>query len=96
MNTLTLPRSASHPPDTQDLTVLEITVPSDRSELALADRLSLRLGLWLMQRGQRARSRSERRAQRAQELGLLLLEERNRPPLETYALLTHDLQRQLR
>ncbi|WP_102191987.1 hypothetical protein [Microbacterium aurantiacum] len=96
MNTLTLPRSESHPPDTQDLTVLEISVPADRRELALTDRLSLRLGVWLLLRAQQAQSRAERRAERAQELGLLLLEERNRLPLERYALLTYDLQRQLR
>ena len=96
VNTLTLPRSESHPPDTQDLTVLEISVPADRRELALTDRLSLRLGLWLLLRAQRAQSRAERRAERVEELGLLLLEEQNRLPLERYALLTYDLQRQLR
>ena len=96
MNTLTLPRSESHPPDTQDPTVLEISVPANRRELALTDRLSLRLGIWLLLRAQRAQSRAERRAARAEELGLLLLEEQNRLPLERYALLMYDLQRQLR
>lgn len=96
MNTLTLPRSESHPPDTQDHTVLEISVPADRRGLALTDRFSLRLGLWLLLRAQRAQSRAERDAERAVELGLLLHEERNRLLLERYALLTYDLQHQLR
>lgn len=96
MNTLTLPRSESHPPDTQDLTVLEISVPADRRELALTDRLSLRLGLWLLLRAQRAQSRAERRQERTEELARQLHEERKRTAGETFALFTYDLQRQLR
>ncbi|MFB7250521.1 hypothetical protein [Microbacterium sp. NPDC056234] len=50
-----LHRSTAHPPCTEDREILQIPVPIDRSELALADRLSLRIGLWLLLRTQRRR-----------------------------------------
>ena len=92
MNT-TLYRSTVHPPDTQDQQVLQIPADDALRELALADRLSLRVGVWLLQRAQRPRT--ERR------LSVDLDEafarrERSRTPAETWALLTYDLQRQLR
>ncbi len=96
MNTLTLPRSTSHPPDTQDHTVLSITVPADRRELAPADRLALRLGLWLLLRAERRRNRLGRRATSLADANPDLFGERGLTPSETYALLTFDLQRQLR
>lgn len=92
MNT-TLYRSTTHPPDTEDQQVLHIPAPDDLRRLALADRLSLRIGLWLLQRAQRPRR--ERRSSRASS-DLLALDRRERSIAETYALLTFDLQRQLR
>ncbi|WP_309102081.1 hypothetical protein [Microbacterium sp.] len=96
MNTLTLPRSTAHPPDTQDQTVLSITVPSDRRELALADRLSLRLGLWLLLRAQQRHGRSRRRVSSLDGQAPVLFGHGALTPGETQALLTYDLQRQLR
>ncbi|HWS51199.1 MAG TPA: hypothetical protein VN241_09330 [Microbacterium sp.] len=96
MNTLTLPRSTSHPPDTQDQTVLSITVPSDRRELALPDRLSLRLGLWLLLRAQQRRGRPSRRVSSLDRHDPVLFGRGVLTPGETHALLTYDLQRQLR
>ncbi|MFB4348577.1 hypothetical protein [Microbacterium sp. CR_7] len=92
MNT-TLYRSTTHPPDTEDQQVLHIPAPDDLRRLALADRLSLRIGLWLLQRAQRPRR--ERRSSRVSG-DLLALDRRERSVAETYALLTFDLQRQLR
>ncbi|PCE13627.1 hypothetical protein AUC47_07400 [Microbacterium sp. SZ1] len=92
MNT-TLYRSTTHPPDTEDQQVLHIPAPDDLRRLALADRLSLRIGLWLLQRAQRPRR--ERRSSRVSG-DLLALDRRERSAAETYALLTFDLQRQLR
>lgn len=54
MNT-TLHRSTIHPPDIEDRTVLELPAADELRELALADRLSLKIGLWLLQRAQRPR-----------------------------------------
>jgi len=89
----TLHRSTTHPPDTEDQQVLHIPAPDDLRRLALADRLSLRIGLWLLQRAQRPRR--ERRSSRVSG-DLLALDRRERSVAETYALLTFDLQRQLR
>jgi hypothetical protein len=47
--------STAHPPCPEDREILEIPIPVDRTELALADRLSLRIGLWLLLRTQRRR-----------------------------------------
>ncbi len=93
MNT-TLYRSTVHPPDTQDQQVLQIPAADELRELALADRLSLRVGVWLLQRAQRPRT--ERRRPSAGIGEALALRERNRTSAETWALLTYDLQRQLR
>ncbi|MCM3779027.1 hypothetical protein [Microbacterium hydrocarbonoxydans] len=89
----TLYRSTTHPPDTGDQQVLHIPAPDDLHRLALADRLSLRIGLWLLQRAQRPRR--ERRSSRVSG-DPLALDRRERSVAETYALLTFDLQRQLR
>jgi len=89
----TLYRSIPHPPDTEDQQVLHIPAPDELRRLALADRLSLRIGLWLLQRAQRPRPV---RRIAAAEADALRLDRRDRTPGETYALLTYDLQRQLR
>lgn len=99
MNTTTLPRSISHPPDTQDREVLHIPVPSDRRELALTDRLSLRIGLWLLLRAQRTRNVRRERvrgATRAPSRSSSLFDPaRALSDRERLALLTFDLQRQI-
>lgn len=45
-----LHRSTAHPPCPPQLDVVEVTVPADRSHLSIRDRLSLRIGLWLITR----------------------------------------------
>lgn len=92
MNT-TLYRSIPHPPDTEDQQVLHIPAPDELRRLALTDRLSLRIGLWLLQRAQRPRPT---RRLSAFETDALHIDRRDRTPGETHALLTFDLQRQLR
>lgn len=93
MNT-TLYRNITHPPDTEGQQVLHIPAPDELRRLALADRLSLRIGLWLFQRAQRPR-RARRIASPVYSDGSPL-ERRDRSAGETLALLTYDLQRQLR
>ncbi|GAB3599541.1 hypothetical protein [Microbacterium tumbae] len=88
-----LHRSTAHPPCPQEFEILEIPVPVDRAELALAERLSLRIGLWLLLRAQRARRRAEHPPidVASHFPGAPLLTQR-----EAIAVLTYDLQRQLR
>ncbi|PVE95801.1 MULTISPECIES: hypothetical protein [unclassified Microbacterium] len=93
MNT-TLHRGITHPPDTEDRQVLQIPRPDELRRLALADRLSLRIGLWLLQRAQRPRR--ERRKLHLPPADSLILGERERSAAETYALLAYDLQRSMR
>ncbi|WP_431072935.1 hypothetical protein [Microbacterium phyllosphaerae] len=93
MNT-TLYRNITHPPDTEGQQVLHIPAPDELRRLALADRLSLRIGLWLLQRAQRPRR--ERRTSAPVYSDGSPLERRDRAAVETLALLTYDLQRQLR
>ncbi|WP_341957288.1 hypothetical protein [Microbacterium sp. LWH13-1.2] len=93
MNT-TLYRSITHPPDTEGQQVLHIPAADELRRLALADRLSLRIGLWLLQRAQRPRR--ERRTSAPVYSDGSPLERRERAAGETLALLTYDLQRQLR
>ncbi|GEM_PF-616497 len=87
----TLPLSAVRPPDTEDRQVLQIPAPEELRELAFSDRLSFRIGLWLMERAQRPHGRRARRV-----ADPLLLREHTLSPRESMALLTFDLQRQLR
>jgi hypothetical protein len=87
----TLSHSTTHPPDTEDRQVLHIPAPAELRRLALADRLSLRFGLWLFERAQRPRRRRT-----TTTTDPLFLGERNLSPRESIALLTYDLQRQLR
>jgi hypothetical protein len=88
-----LQRSTAHPPCPQEQEVLEISVPRDRAELRLSDRLSLRIGLWLLLRAERTRSRrSERRSidVASHFPGAPQLSQR-----EAIALLTYDMQRHM-
>jgi len=81
-----------HPPCTED-EILEITVPADRTELTFGDRLSLRLGLWLLLRAQR----SPRRDRALSREDIMLLRDRPRiSEREAITVLAYDLQRQLR
>lgn len=89
----TLSISSVRPPDTQDRQVLELPAPAERASLSPADRLSLRLGLWLLLRAERAAQKAARRAQPVE----LQLRRLPRPQeRENLALLTYDLHRQLR
>lgn len=91
MSTEALLRQTIHPPCTED-EILEITVPTDRAELTLGDRLSLRLGLWLLVRAQRR----PRRARTLSHEDVMLL--RAQPRItehEAISVLAFDLQRQL-
>ncbi|QNA92519.1 MULTISPECIES: hypothetical protein [unclassified Microbacterium] len=94
MNT-TLHRSVSHPPDIEDREVLQIPRPDELRRLSFADRLSLRIALWLFQRAQRPRR--QRRGLYIDPADLLLLgEQRHRSAAESYAMLTYDMQRGMR
>ncbi|UWF78453.1 MULTISPECIES: hypothetical protein [Microbacterium] len=88
-----LNRSTTHPPDTGDRQILTIPDRDDRQRLTPAERLTLRIGLWL-QRSIRAVQRQEIRVQEhaeRHESARLALSQR-----EAMILLTYDLQRQLR
>ncbi|MFS0893570.1 hypothetical protein [Microbacterium sp. 179-I 3D3 NHS] len=93
MNT-TLHRGISHPPDTEDRQVLSIPRSDELRQLALADRLSLRIGLWLLQRAHRPRR--IRPAMHLDPIESLRLRARNSSPAECAALLAFDLQRGIR
>ena len=86
MNTIELHRSTIHPPDTGDRQILTIPVPADRTRLTPAERLSLRLGLWLIERSARA----------AKTISVARLARPAVTERDALTLLTYDLQRQLR
>jgi hypothetical protein len=87
----TLPLSAVRPPDTEDRQVLQIPAPDELRELVFSDRLSFRIGLWLMERAQRPHGRRARRVPDP-----LLVRDHTLSPRESMALLTFDLHRQMR
>lgn len=105
MSTDTLLRSTSHPPCPEDAhhretEILQITLPADRTELTIADRLSLRLGLWLMSRTQRpprartpelTREETTRILDARRKVGNAGTTER-----EALAILTYDMHRSMR
>ncbi|MFC7790473.1 hypothetical protein ACU045_15985 [Microbacterium sp. MAHUQ-60] len=93
MSTEALLRQTVHPPCTEDEEILEITVPTDRAELAFSDRLSLRIGLWLLLRAQRTPRRG---GTPSREDVLRRLERPRVTEREAITLLTYDLQRRLR
>ncbi|WP_175986479.1 hypothetical protein [Microbacterium tenebrionis] len=98
MSTETLLRSTTHPPCPEDQEVLELTVPSDRNDLTLTDRLSLRLGLWLLLRTQRS-GRSRHTMSREETVRLLDARrsagDERFTEREMLAMLTHDMQRHM-
>ncbi|WP_149085192.1 MULTISPECIES: hypothetical protein [Microbacterium] len=92
---ITLSRSITHPPDTEDREVLQIPRDDELDQLRVADRLSLRIGLWLLQRAQRPRR--PRRTWIVEPGDLFLVgEQRHRSAAESHALLLYDMQRGMR
>ena len=91
MSTNTLLRSTYHPPCIEKQEILQISVPADRTTLSLADRLSLRLGLWLALRPQRAR-----REPLTRERVMLMRETQQSIRREALALYAFDMHRQMR
>lgn len=77
-----------HPPDTQDRQILSIPDRTARQRLPLSDRLSLRIGLWLLERGLRTGDIADGAPHPRHPEGIT---ER-----EALTLLTYDLQRGLR
>ncbi|MGO2745125.1 hypothetical protein [Microbacterium sp.] len=94
MNTEVLLRKTVHPPCIEEET-LEITVPADRAALAFTDRLSLRIGLWLLLRAERAQRSPRGKPAMSREEAMRLLETRRITEREAMVMLTYDLQRQL-
>lgn len=99
MNTEALLRNTVHPPCSQEQEILEITVPANRRQLKITDRLSLRLGLWLMLRAERS-SRRQRAVLTREEMVRMLDAQRTAgitrfTERETVAILTHDMQRHM-
>lgn len=90
----TLHRSTTHPPDPQDRQVLHLPARERLHELALADRLSLRVGIWLLERAQRPHR--PRRSFALAPPASPFLGDRYLTPRESITMLTFDLQRQLR
>ncbi|MBT2494273.1 MULTISPECIES: hypothetical protein [Microbacterium] len=93
MNT-TLRRNTAHPPDTEDREVFQIPRDDELRRLALTDRLSLRIGLWLLQRSQRPRR--QRRTVHIESAELLISEQRRRAEHELGVLTAFALQRGIR
>lgn len=89
---ITLSRSITHPPDTQDRQVLRLPAPGELRALALVDRLSFRIGLWLLERAQRpAHARKPERLPARP----LFLDEEHVGRREVAVILAYHLQRQL-
>ncbi len=79
---------STHPPDTQGLRTLTIPDDDTRRRLTPAERLSLSIGLWLLQRGLHRADQPLRVV--PQQAPSRITEH------EAITLLTFDLQRQLR
>lgn len=88
-------RSTAHPPCPEEKEILEVTVPADRTELALTDRLSLRLGLWLLLRAQRPR-RAPARTSMTHEEVMRMFETKRATERESLAILAYQTQNYLR
>lgn len=94
MSNNTLLRSTAHPPCPEEQEILEVAVPIDRTELRLADRLSLRLGLWLLVRAQRPRRAPERTM--TNEEVMRMFETKHVSERESLTILAYQLQRHIR
>lgn len=77
-----------HPPDTEARQILTVPDREGRQRLSLADRLSLRIGLWLLQRSLQGSRSPAPAAADLRYLQLQLLKER-----QAAAMLTYGLQR---
>jgi len=73
-----------HPPDTEDREILNIPDRADQRRLPFTDRLSLRVGLWLLHRSLNQTSLPAREVQD--------LDHRPLTEHEAITLLTHGLQ----
>jgi hypothetical protein len=93
VSTNTLLRSTAHPPCPEEQEILEIAVPTDRTELAVADRLSLRIGLWLLLRTQRPRKAP--RTMTHEEV-MRMFETKNALERESLTILHYQLQQHMR
>lgn len=99
MNTEALLRHTVHPPCSQEQEILEITVPANRTQLKITDRLSLRLGLWLMLRAER--SAQKRHAVLSREEVIRMLNAQRAAGIsrfterEQLAIFTQDMQRHM-
>lgn len=91
MNT-TLSHTTTHPPDTEDQQVLRLPAPEELRALAFADRLSFRIGLWLLERAQRPVRRRSRNHAPARTL---FLDAQHLSARETSTILAYHLQRQM-
>ncbi|MDQ0645361.1 hypothetical protein [Microbacterium murale] len=94
MSNDTLLRSTAHPPCPEDQEILEVTVPTDRKELALTDRISVRLGLWLLMRAQRPRKAPARTM--THEEVMRMFETTHISERESLAILAYQVQHHLR
>lgn len=93
MSNNTLLRSTAHPPCPEDKEILEVTLPADRTELTLADRFSLRIGLWLLLRTQRPRKVPARTL--THEEVMRMFETKRATERESLAILAYQAQRHL-
>lgn len=93
MNTEALLRNTVHPPCIEEQETFAVTVPADRSALSFADRMSLRVGLWLLLRTERQRAT---RGDLTREEARRLLQKRDVSEREAFAMLTYHAQRVLR
>lgn len=59
MNTTLLHRNTAHPPDTDVPKTVSIPHASELQRLALSERLTLRLGLWLLDRSLKSQAQIE-------------------------------------
>lgn len=84
-------RSTLHPPCPETQEILEVTVPTNRRELSLTDRLSLRIGLWLLVRAERSQRKAARTI--SHEQMLLLRENQRTMEREALTMLSYGLQR---
>lgn len=94
MSTNLLLHSTSHPPCPEEQQTLEITVPTNRNTLPFTERLSLRLGLWLLLRAERPR-RTPPPSMTREEM-MRLFETRSATERESLQMLYYDMQRYLR
>lgn len=84
--------SNAHPPCPPHHEIVAITVPVDRTQLTVHDRVSLRIGLWLLLRAQRG----ERIPPQKQDtVRAAFSPNRRSTEHEALTLLTYHLQRQL-